>query len=324
MPPSRGFVPTALALGIAAVGIVLGGGACYRPNIKDGGLRCNLDAGASHACPEGFACDMTLLTCWRGPHGGDGGDVPVDMSPDTDGRPDVPTIPCFDAMPACDPSDASICDPFCQTGCGCHQKCTVNADGGIGCGQVVLGDPQMPVGQVFDRCEPTNDNCAPGLVCLNDQCFGRCYQYCRSDNDCLNSFCSRSVPGGLTVCDVPNADNCIPTPTSGATSNNCPNSAAGSLGCYISFTHPTHTICDCAGGTFQGQPCSGSRTCLNGLLCADPTNDGGASICLKVCNLPGTVDGGGVGCPGALPCQPYTGSSPSNAPNPKYGYCLPQ
>jgi hypothetical protein len=320
MPPSRGFVPTALAIGIAAGGTVLGGAACYRPNVKNGGLRCNLDAGAAHACPEGFTCDMSLLTCWKGPHDGGVTDVPVDMPAKPDMGPDVPTIPCFDAMPNCDPSDAGICDPFCQTGCGCHDKCTVSADGGVACGQVILGDPQMPPGKVFDGCDPANDNCLPGLLCMNDQCFGRCYQYCRTDNDCPGSYCSRNAPGGFKVCDVPNADNCIPTPLPGGGSNNCP----GSLGCYISFGHPSHTICDCAGGTFQGQPCTGSRSCLPGLLCADPTNDGGTSICLKVCDLAGAVDGGGVGCPGGLPCQVYTGSSPTNAPNPKYGYCLPQ
>jgi hypothetical protein len=320
MPSLRGLVPTALALGIAAGGIAAGGAGCYRPNIKDGGLRCNLDAGAAHACPEGFTCDMTTVQCWKGKHEGGVVDVPVDvpveMPAPMDGGPDGPP-PCFDARPNCDPSDAALCDPFCQTGCGCHEKCTVNADGGIGCGQVVLGDLQMPTSQLFDRCEPTSDNCLPGLLCVNDQCFGRCYAYCRNDSDCPNSFCSRSVPGGLTVCDVPIADNCVPTPLGIGQSNNCP----GSLGCYISFNHPTHTLCDCAGGTSQGMPCTGSRSCFPGLLCADPTKDGGASICLKVCDLD---PDGGAGCPGNLPCQPYTGSSTSNPMNPKYGYCPPQ
>jgi hypothetical protein len=299
----RGLAPTALALGIAAAGIAFAGGACYHPNIKNGGFKCNLDAGTAHACPEGFSCDMTLLECWKGKPDSGVQDVPVD-APAVEVPPDVPPPPCFDARPNCDPSDAGICDPLCQTGCGCRQKCTLNLDGGIVCNSVVAS----PLGQL-DSCDPTNDLCGPGLLCLNDSCFGRCYQFCSVDADCPNSFCSRSAPGGLKLCDVPNAD-CNPI----GLANNCP---AAAPGCYISFNHPEHTICDCGGGTSPSAACSGSRSCLpGGLLCVDPTNDGGTSFCQPVCQLDG-----GAGCPGSVPCHPYTGSSPSNTPNPKYGYC---
>jgi hypothetical protein len=307
MRAPRGFAPTALALCIAAGSISLGGAACYRPNIKDGGLKCNLDAGAAHACPEGFTCDLNLLQCWKGPHG-DGGpsDVPVDMPDGHEAGPEVVPPPCFDARPNCDPSDAGLCDPLCQTGCGCRQKCTVNADGGLACGQVASN-----AGAPLDPCDPTaaNDSCGPGLVCMNDQCFGRCYQFCRADLDCPGSFCSRIAPGGLKVCDVPIAD-CNPI----GTSNNCPGTAPG---CYLSFNHPENTICDCGGGVMKGKECSGSRSCLpGGLVCIDPTTDGGTPLCLPVCELDG-----GSGCVGGAACIPYTGSSPSNTPNPKYGYC---
>ena len=57
--------PFALAIlaGVSPLG-------CYKPNIKDGGLKCNLDAGVGKSCPEGFKCDMSRLTCWRNPDGG--------------------------------------------------------------------------------------------------------------------------------------------------------------------------------------------------------------------------------------------------------------
>jgi hypothetical protein len=307
MRAPRGFAPTALALCVAAASMTLSGAACYSPNIKDGGFKCNLDAGANNACPEGFTCDLAVLECWKGKHDGGTRDVPVDMPQVAEVGPEVPPPPCFDARPSCDPSDAGVCDPLCQTGCGCRQKCTVFPDAGLGCGQVASN-----AGGPLDPCDPTaaTDTCGPGLVCMTDQCFGRCYQFCRADKDCPNSFCSRNAPGGLMACDVPNADNCNPI----GNSTNCPNSAPG---CYISFNHPEHTLCDCAGGIFPGNPCTGSRSCLpGGLVCVDPTHDGGTSLCLPVCQLDG-----GSGCAGGAACIPYTGSSPSNNPNPRYGYC---
>src|SRR3954469_11955795 len=141
------------ALVILAGGVPLG---CYKPNVKDGGLKCNLDAGAGKSCPEGFRCDMSMLTCWRHPDGGvdrpssDGADAPVDVPMEK--PPDV----CFDAKPNCTPTDAALCDPFCQTGCGCIEKCSVNTAGTPTCNQLVPGQ----VRTVQQPCEAQSSGSA--------------------------------------------------------------------------------------------------------------------------------------------------------------------
>ena len=70
------------ALAILAGAVPLG---CYKPNIKDGGLKCNLDAGVGKSCPEGFKCDTSTLQRAGGILDGgvdrpsDAVDGPVDM-----------------------------------------------------------------------------------------------------------------------------------------------------------------------------------------------------------------------------------------------------
>src|SRR4051794_8602799 len=205
-PAPRSTLRWALRIGWPFAVAILAGGVpfgCYKPNIKDGGLRCNLDAGIGKSCPEGFRCDtsMSTPTCWRNPDGGvdrpfDAGDGGVDMQM-METKPEAPV--CFDARPDCTPRDGGLCDPYCQTGCACGTKCSLNTLGALTC------NPPHPV--VFPRTvmqdcmEPISagtssqtDNCGPGLVCVDQGCpFARCFQFCRGDDDCPTSACSRDL-----------------------------------------------------------------------------------------------------------------------------------
>jgi hypothetical protein len=303
---------------VASLALLAGAaGGCYRPTIVEGGLKCNLDAGGA-PCPEGFSCDMTFSPprCFKGPHdGGPNGDGPVmtdavevPPSPDADSG-----LPCLDARPACDPSDAGVCDPYCQSGCaGCRDRCTVSPAGAAVCKMV--GTTTIGALKLCDSSSVATDNCAPGLVCMNDNCGGRCYQFCRTDADCPGASCSRTAPGGQPVCDVPYVDTCVPTPSSNGGQTGC---SSGAQACYVSFSHPTRTVCDCTGGGMPSSPCAGSRDCLAGLLCVDP-NGLGQQQCLPVCVLALS----GADCTNGGTCHQYTGNSATNPANATYGYCF--
>ena len=117
---------------------------CYKPAITNGGLACGTSTTPSDQCPDGFKCNPVDHMCWKpgtGPTGGTGGGTDAGGAGGSGGMAgtggrggtgggNADGGPCFDARPNCDPSDAGICDPFCQTGCGCHQKCSVAASWG--------------------------------------------------------------------------------------------------------------------------------------------------------------------------------------------------
>jgi hypothetical protein len=290
---------------------------CYRPNVLDGGFKCNLDGG-SKVCPDGYRCGGDNF-CWKMPDAGSDSKDAMDATDVRDALPDIPDMGqvCFQPRPNCDSPDAGgTCDPFCQTGCtGCKQKCSVNTVGALTCNDVVPGTLRNE----FQACNINGsgagqtDACAPGLVCLEDACgaapgLGRCYKFCRDDNDCPNSQCSRSLAGGFRVCDVPNVDTCNPT----AAQTGC----GMSQGCYIAIARPSHTVCDCPGDTPANDLCTGSRSCYPGLLCVDP--NGGGSICLKVCDL--SLNGADCGALGS--CRQYSGNTGGAMVHPKYGYCF--
>jgi hypothetical protein len=303
---------------------------CYKPKIKDGGLRCNMDAGTGKFCPEGFGCDMTTLTCWRNLDGGvdirvdTQVDTPVDTPADTqlDMKLDVT---CFDARANCTP-DPGKCDPYCQTGCACGQKCSVNTLGALTCNQPRAF--QFPRA-VMDDCNEVilpdtpqqTDNCGPGLVCVNEGCFPRCFRFCRSDADCPGSSCTRDIGGqssGHKVCDVPFMDSCVPLPSGQNTG--CGPTTSTTV-CYISSTNPQHTICDCPfNAVGSNYPCTRTRDCIKGLACVD-RGDGSSPVCLQVCRR----SMNGADCvsnptPGA--CHPYTGIPAGQTPHPDFGFCL--
>lgn len=307
------------ALAVAACAGALG---CYKPNIKDGGLRCNLDAGLNKACPEGFKCDPGTMTCWRRLDGG------VDRP--TDGNQvDTPavevkaeTATCFDARPNCTP-DAGLCDPYCQTGCACGEKCSINTLGALTCNQPrTFGFPKGVMADCTDPISPgtadQTDNCGPGLVCVAEGCFPRCFEFCRTDDDCPLSACSRDLAGATSqkVCEVPFADSCVPLQQN----SGCGPVTSG-MACYLSSTNPAHTICDCPFNALPANyPCTRTRDCIRGLACVD-RGSGASPICLQVCRL---SDGGVNDCPThtAGSCHQYFGVPPGPVANPTYGFCL--
>jgi hypothetical protein len=159
------------------------------------------------------------------------------------------------------------------------------------------------------------DNCGPGLVCIEDGCFARCFRFCKNDGDCTNAACSRDVGGGQKVCDVPFVDTCVPL--MGMANAGC---SGTNMACYISAGSPMHTICDCPMGAGSANAdCSRTRDCFPGLACVD-LQTGASPKCLQVCRL----SANGSDCPGATPgsCRPYRGVPPGTASHPTFGYCF--
>jgi hypothetical protein len=299
---------------------VLAGSACFKPNITDGGFLC----AEGGVCPEDFTCETGTNTCWRmlpdGGLGGKGGAGGKAGAGGVSGAGGAGGETCFEAKPGCEPSDggtdADLCDPFCQTGCaGCREKCSVNSNSALTCNQVT----STRLKGVLEACtissggfDTQSDDCAPGLVCLADGCSsGRCYQYCRKDEDCGNAACDRPIgTSGQKVCDVPYAD-CNPV---GSTSG-CSGSAK--VACYLSSSRPDHTVCDCPYMAVSTQNiCERSRDCVRGLACAAVPGMSGTKWCLQVC---GSDDDCFSGVPGS--CHPYRGTSGTGTANTTYGFC---
>jgi hypothetical protein len=309
------LVAMALTLAVFELG-------CFKPSIKDGGFLC---ATTGVKCPEGFSCNPANNRCWL--YASDGGPVERPDGPTTDVGPDVPpdvppTCTTFDAFVppdgGCTPQDGGLCDPVCQTGCtpGCRVKCSVPEvpQLTLTCNPALLNSLNRfrREGEFCDRVSmgaaSQTDDCGPGLVCMTDFCASpRCYKFCRSNSDCPNSFCEKDGPGGTMVCDIPFNDACTPT---------APVSGCGTQSCYVSSTHPTHTICDCTGSVPEGYQCDRSRDCFPGLLCVRPA--GAGFECRRVCRLDGT----GAQCPGGpTACAQYRGANPSNQPHQIFGFC---
>jgi hypothetical protein len=232
---------------------------------------------------------------------------------DTDVGP--PPI-CVDARGACTPTPGGgLCDPYCQTGCECPKKCSVNTAGAATCNAIAGGQQRT----LLQPCQVQEagtanqiDQCAPGLVCLADSCgsgggTGRCYQFCRNDGECTNAPCSVALGGGFKVCDVP-YDDCVPLPSSANTG--CMGAA---LGCYLSTSDPSKTICDCEFPPGRGQMdlCTYSRECHVGLVCVD-VKAMGFKECTPVCRLAVPND-----CTVGT-CRIYMENGVANA---TYGYC---
>jgi hypothetical protein len=302
----RSLAPLLASLAAALVSGQLG---CYKPNIADGGLRCNVDAGTK-SCPEGFKCDLTSQRCYRNP---DGGPDTSDADANIDRMPDEPMPICYPPRDSCTPG-SGMCDPFCRTGCGCREKCSVNTDGALTCNELAPGQQrtlmqpcQIQSAKTLDQ----TDQCAPGLVCLEDSCSGgssgRCYQFCRTNADCTDAPCDKTIGGGVKVCDVP-FDDC--TPLAAGANTGCPGTA---LGCWLSTSDPSKTICDCQfpPGLGEDDLCMRSRECNPGLVCVDRNNMGFKS-CTRVCRLGVASD-----CLGST-CATYSEGGVSNS---TYGFC---
>jgi hypothetical protein len=192
----------------------------------------------------------------------------------------------------------------------------VNTNGALTCNDLTPGAQVHGLGGPCDiRSRGTagqTDQCDYGLVCLEDTCggggsSGRCYQFCQTNADCTDAPCDRAIGGGFKVCDVP-FDECVPLPANGNTG--CAGSA---LGCWLSTTDPSKTICDCqfAPGLGEGDLCTRSRECYPGLVCVDRQGLG-FTECARVCRIgvPADCNGG--------PCATYMIGGVANT---TYGFC---
>ncbi len=349
-----------LAVRAALLGLVLASAGCFRPKILPGGFACgDAGVGVSGLCPDGLLCDPGSHTCvssiggaggratgGAGGKGGQGGQGGQAGKAGMDGgvRDMGVDYPCLaPPMASCQSSDAGMCDPVCNTGCGhCYEKCSVNTSGALTCNaqcKVINGTttcplpPATPLPGLLQLCDqfthdslPTDD-CAAGQVCLAaNACGSRCYQFCRTNTDCpTNATCSKDVGGGNSVCDVPTMT-C--DPVNGAARTPSTSGCPGTTSCYLSATSG-NTLCDCQNNRTDtkngapGDPCVRSRDCFGGLVCIDPTSTSTMKFCYKVCRLPG-ADGGVDAGTGEIGCVTSSCSPillPDGTTNPTYGFC---
>lgn len=316
--------PSALGLVLAAA---LLSASCYNPQIADGGLKC----GPASQCPSGFTCsrDGFCVKPSSLPTGGSGG--PGGMGGGAGGMGGMGggaggmgggvmacTMPSgmYGPFPSCEASVASGCDPVCQTGCPCEQRCKL--EGGIQACR--MEGPNFT--QPNQDCDPRNDTCRPGSICLQESkerpaCGAHCYRHCTKDEQCDNARCSVDItfgddPTKHRVCSPPR-DTCDPWASLGMPAR-CSNPVQRPFpifGCYVqSGEFPDNAICDCAGNTKINEPCQYEHQCEPGAECVAINM---IRLCRKVCRLGAQTAANGA-CPGAMICSPFMKSN-------VYGYC---
>jgi hypothetical protein len=240
MAPGRLAVLVLLALGVAA------SAACFRPNIKDGGLVC----GDGGVCPDDFECSLVDNHCYT-----------RDAGPSCPANKPHVTPLCTDP-----PASGSACNPACQTGCACG-RCVVV---GTSAECVAVGAKNEG-----DVCNLASDDCGAGLSCTKESCgtnLARCRKFCRVDQDCPTVLCTTRV-GPAIVCDDVPAQTCDPV-----TGMGCPTG----LSCYV---RGTQTTCECPGTIAAGAQCPGGPSCTPGNECIT-VGMGGTSRCIQVCTIP--------------------------------------
>ena len=135
-----------------------------------------------------------------GPAPIDMGPGPVDMGPAPDMGPED-MGPEDMGEPVCgEPDNNFVCNPVDGAGCDGDQSCVLQTTGtqSAQC-RVLFPDPPLgPPSLLGAECEPQNQNCEAGTVCLSFQGGPgpRCYQVCDTRNDNCGS---ESVPGS-TAC----------------------------------------------------------------------------------------------------------------------------
>ncbi|HXU82419.1 MAG TPA: hypothetical protein VN914_13545 [Polyangia bacterium] len=306
---------------LARLGVLgLGGllvATCYKPDIIEGGLRCS----PSFECPEGFKCNSADALCYRTgtipPVGGTGG-TPTGGSSGSGGAGGMCTAGTqpYGPFAGCTPPGGMGCDVVCQSGCACNERCKL-----VG-GNATCAAEGPTFIQHLDSCEPKDDKCRPGTICLQESpdhpaCGAHCYRHCRTDADCTNAKCTIEVQFGNSattnkVCSPP-MDACNPFgPARCSPSSNRP---YPTFACYVmSSSYPDIPICDCAGTTPAGSPCTYEHECEPGAECVLL---GSVRACRKVCKVgapPATPVMLG-GCPAVNPtCTAFPGGS-------QFGYC---
>jgi hypothetical protein len=272
---------------------------CYRPSIESGGFKC----ATGNVCPDGFHCVTSNNRCYQG-------DAGPEAAACTAPTP-APTENCSRGP------DSGICNPSCQTGCGCG-FCSVTS-GTTTCLTVTAGK-----NDIGEFCDPTKTaDCKAGLFCRPEcqtsaPAIGRCYKFCGVDGDCQicsdagcqsgtcgstgsSSDQSGRAPLSVKLCNIP-AQQCSPI---GMTSG-CPMSPGQDVfACYADSTGQT-TLCDCKGVKAAGATgCLFANDCAPGYNCVGMR---GTNTCLKTC-------ASNDDCVAPAVCNPLTA-------NGKYGYCM--
>lgn len=312
----------AAALAALVIGVAVGPG-CYNPSIEDGALACSAD----FKCPTNFACGPDGK-CRRpgapiGGAGGVGGTSGIDggagvggggMGGGGMGGVDGMCPAPYGPFPSCMAMSRGSCDPVCQAGCKCNERCNLDPQGVAQCGKQA-----PPFAGPNDRCDPKADTCRPGLICLSESnpaaCQAHCYRFCRADGDCLgNAKCTTEIilgdmATGNKVCSPP-PEGCNPWGPAA-----CTNRAANpspTFACYVlSARFSDIAVCDCAGTKKLNETCDFEHECEPGHECVKL---GTQALCRRVCSLAAT---GGVlmgGCPVGQVCTAFPSST-------KYGYC---
>jgi hypothetical protein len=298
---------------------------CYNPHIVDGGLKCNA---GNPPCPSGYKCNAADQLCYAdgvipptaGAGGSTGGMGGGGGGGDTGGSGAVCTNPMlpYGPFPGCtSPPRDKGCDPVCQSGCACNERCRLEGDDNTHCRAEAT-----PFLQQYDACEPKDDRCRPGTICLQESkehpmCGSHCYRHCRTDNDCPNAKCTIDVQFGSAatnnkVCSPP-MDACSPFGQAQCSPGSM--RPMGVFGCYVmSSTYPDIPICDCAGTTPLNTPCSFEHECVPGGECVLL---GGIRQCRRVCRV-GAPMGTGVGMGGCPPLMPTCTAFPGGS---QFGYC---
>lgn len=288
-----------LALAGLAAAIAI---ACYKPDIPNGKIACS-DKGE---CPDGSNCQSGF--CLTGAGGGTAGAGGMTGGGGAGGAGGV----CVGPLPACTAQSGGTCDPVCQSGCECSQRCNISGEK-IVCQNPVAAADRKQVGDVCDTMPL--DSCQPGLICLPevaDVCKNHCYRFCRSDADCTGSaHCSvpLAVNGAQLpqkVCDNP-PGSCLPF------GNQTTCIKGPGFGCYLmGHDYPEEVVCDCAGSLPEDAECQFERECRPGLICVATTSPNDKPKCRRVCPLGNTALIAEL-C-GLRACSPFSNST-------KYGYC---
>jgi hypothetical protein len=275
-------------LGFVAVGAIA---ACYNTSsVTNGSLVCSSDK----KCPDSFACQSDGY-CWKN------GTAPGSCGP-------------FATCSASENPAGSECDPVCQSGCKCGQRCDLdpsNSKFGFVCKDT---STQASLVQPLGTCsESAGTLCAPGSICMADAvCPNLCYETCRADQDCSpNTFCTQTVISsdkgaiidGVYLCSPP-TEVCNPAGLAA-----CGTPRSGFKCVFLAgLTGDQSTdavVCDCATLHTKklGEACMTTPDdCQPGLVCIDKT-------CHTVCNRAASA----AACPKGV-CTPIYGST-------RHGYC---
>ncbi len=277
---------------------------CNDGLVCNGTERCELGAcvaGTPPTCDDGVAC--TRDSCVEP----SAGTTPsCDYLRDDSLCPAGQSCGATGCISACGESPCRLVAPQC--GCGTGQGC------------YLAGTTRScnPAGSAAEgaACAAVN-SCAPGLACLNvsrsTTAVNQCMRFCASDADCsgAGSICVYTIDDGaggmvpgVRVC----SRGCDPITSAGCTTSaSCQifQETAGSMRYFTDCMAPVG-----AGG--QGASCADSTQCQRGFICL-----GTPGTCLRYCNAPGTIAGGG--CSIFEACYGFT--TPLIVGATEYGVC---